>query len=1118
MSSERNAQASRKAASLSDRLEQLDEDAGATGSAAEQDHSSAGALPPPIPDSKPAAKSSRVQTPAAPSPATPTPASSLPATPIASTAAAGAAQTGDKPPPIPGVGPGIGPKVGPGVDPGVGKPSAAEAKPKSGPPPPPPVDRTKSDAAAPKTARNADNGPAGDVPDAIRPNGKARRAPGPGAAINEARPQDQRRAAQRRPAGPSRDRIAANDDAPSIGGLIYALNQRPSNRTFSYAAAASGLWAAIALGFSWAFMSNDLTAADGIGAVLSHPSFLTAFATVVGPILLFWFIAVLLWRAEELHLRSTAMTEVAVRLAEPDRMAEQSVASLGQAVRRQVSFMNDAVTRALGRAGELEALVHREVSSLENSYEDNERKIRGLIQELSGERHALLNTGDQFKDTLVQLGSEVPQLIDQLNQQQLRLAQIIEHAGTNLNQLESAIGSQTDKLQSSLGQNTDRLQRVLEDYTGALAVALGSRTDEMQTVLTGYTEALGGALDSRTQQMQSLLEDKRKAIDSSLETASDTLLNRTETIQLVFEEYGRALDETLANRTEAFDMQLVERTKALDNAFGERLRLFDEAMMRSTLAIDSAVGDNATALTSALDQHAENFTSALAQQAVQLDETLVRGIDAVRASSENISRQSIKAIEGLASQSDLLRNVSENLLDQISSVSNRFESQGQAIMRSANALESANYRIDRMLADRSDNLSATLERMSGTAEQLGAAFDGYSKNLEGTISGAQEQAKLLTQDLSRETAEHARAAVDTLQQFKQAAAREADQALEDLRSEFSSVSREVTERLGTLSDQFSQTTGQVREHAARAARELENEQGRLKQQLDQLPSASQEHAAAMRKALQDQLKALDQLAELAQNTAVQAAARPPSNDMLVRLEEVPARSPAAPDRRLPLASLSNTLARELHERQSRQVQAFATTPQAAPAQQPAAMASASVRRTPGPNDSAAPSTSNWSVGDLLARVSEDDGAAPEPAAANPSANLHEPSAPAQPREPTREPPPAERGAGIDIAQLARALDSATAAAIWSRFRNGQRGFMVRSIYAPEARHMFDEIVHRYQTQPEFRSNADIFVREFERTLRDCDQRDPSGDLTQEQIVSDTGRVYLLFAHASQRLV
>ena len=62
----------------------------------------------------------------------------------------------------------------------------------------------------------------------------------------------------------------------------------------------------------------------------------------------------------------------------------------------------------------------------------------------------------------------------------------------------------------------------------------------------------------------------------------------------------------------------------------------------------------------------------------------MNGINSVRSTSENISRQSIKAIEGLAGQSDLLRNVSENLLTQINSVTNRFENQGQAIMRSAN--------------------------------------------------------------------------------------------------------------------------------------------------------------------------------------------------------------------------------------------------------------------------------------------------------------------------------------------------------------------------------------------------------------------------------------------------
>src|SRR5690606_21058031 len=110
----------------------------------------------------------------------------------------------------------------------------------------------------------------------------------------------ERRAARRRPAGPSRARIAANDDAPSIGGLIYALNERPSNKPFIIAAAASGVWAAISIAFAWAFITRELGDATGFFDAIGRPATLMAFATVAGPIALFWFLALLVWRSEDL--------------------------------------------------------------------------------------------------------------------------------------------------------------------------------------------------------------------------------------------------------------------------------------------------------------------------------------------------------------------------------------------------------------------------------------------------------------------------------------------------------------------------------------------------------------------------------------------------------------------------------------------------------------------------------------------------------------------------------------------------------------------------------------------------------------------------------------------------
>ncbi|MGI9423338.1 MAG: hypothetical protein ACR2PA_09095, partial [Hyphomicrobiaceae bacterium] len=393
MIKENKAQATGKGGSLADRLDEL---TGDTAQAASSDKSKSGndpapnpKTPPPLPTSTPAAESAQKSKPPKPPVR---PASSPPSSPPKNAGNAKGNKAQSARPPKPPTPPG---KQG---SPAQSKPidalkaAAAPKSPSASQPasPPKPPSKTSGKASVPPPIPGKSRstpGPRPDpikksgldvdsasVPDAIRP--KDRPAPDqPGTAAPETR-----RPARRRPAGPSRERIAANDDAPSIGGLIYALNQKPSNKPFVYASAGSGIWAALAAGFAYGFILRDVSFEGGLAGLVSHPSFLTAFATLVGPIVLFWFLAFLSWRIEELHLRSTAMTEVAVRLAEPDRMAEQSVASLGQAVRRQVSFMNDAVSRALGRAGELEALVHNEVSTLEQSYEENERKIRGLIQ------------------------------------------------------------------------------------------------------------------------------------------------------------------------------------------------------------------------------------------------------------------------------------------------------------------------------------------------------------------------------------------------------------------------------------------------------------------------------------------------------------------------------------------------------------------------------------------------------------------------------------------------------------------------------------------------------------------------------------------------------------------
>ncbi|MEO0728873.1 MAG: hypothetical protein AAFY64_00655 [Pseudomonadota bacterium] len=361
--------------------------------------------------------------------------------------------------------------------------------------------------------------------------------------------QPERRRARRRPAGLPREHIAANDDQPSIGGLLYALNRKPSNKPFFIATIASAAWLSVGLIFGYFLIAPDLAAATSLGAFVRESAIMTVLATIAGPIALAWFLAFLAWRSEELHLRSTAMTEVAVRLAEPDRMAEQQISSLGQAVRREVTFMNDAVSHALSRANELDSLVQSEVHALERSYEDNERKIRSLLQELASERNSLSGTGEHFKQTLATLAHDVPTLIERLSEQQGKLANIIAGAGENLTTLEHSLATRTGDLQSTLTDQTQALQIVFDSGSEAIGTALESRTDQVQAILTEQAQALGGTLDNH-----------RTGVE-------ETLSGYTNALGMVLTDQNRKLSDQLETQGAALTAALDDRALALTSEF-----------------------------------------------------------------------------------------------------------------------------------------------------------------------------------------------------------------------------------------------------------------------------------------------------------------------------------------------------------------------------------------------------------------------------------------------------------------------------------------------------------------------------------------------------------------------
>jgi len=976
---------------------------------------------------------------------TPTPATAPPSAPPKTRATEAA------PPPLPGASAGAAPASGaPQGNPSpVGKPPPL-AKP---PTPAPSLDAPRrnppgADHAAPLSPQ---------APESPRAPDDQTDAPG-------------RRTARRRAAGQTR--IAANDDLPSIGGLIFALHAKPSQRPMQVAAIASIAWGLVSIILGWAMLAPELQRAPTFLEMLTRPTAITLAATIILPIALFWFIALLVWRAQELRLMSSAMTEVAIRLAEPDRMAEQQIASVGQAVRRQVNHMNEAVSRALGRAGELEALVHNEVASLERSYTQNENRIRSLLEELAGERNALLNTSERVSYSLKELGGDIPALVDKLSDQQVKLARFIEQAGQNLVALESSLSSNAALLASSVGARTQELHGVLSDSASEIRGLLDSRAseissamqsgkteientlatraEEIQAAFGGFAGGLDSALGQRAQQLKGMLDTTASSIESALTT-------RTEGLQAVLEEYTRALDATMEARQQGLDQQLLQRTKALDDAFSDRLKLLDESLLRSTMAIDSTVADKARALSTALETHAHDIAQVLGQQAGQLDEQIMHGVHAIRRASENVTRQSVQAIEGLAGQTELLRNLSDNFVSQIANVTNRFDHQGQTMMRAAGALEAANQRIDQSLQLRQAELTQTLEQIASKAQDIDRVMQTYPASLEGTVNKLETRALSAGEHLRRGFEEQSRRALDEMERLRNSAGGETERAVENLRERFKSISREVSEEIGSMQSRFSSTYDDMHQRAQRTLADLEREQARVREELERLPQATRSSADTMRQSLQEQLRALEQLSSLSRREVHRADVIPPTPTGGAGAASPPGRA---------ISSITQTLANELSQQQPPQQRTQSTLPAT-----PAAAQGDAARES-------------WKLGDLLARASQDDG----------------------------------RSGDLNLAGYARALDQTTASAIWSRFRAGQRGVMVRSIYSVEGRGLFDDVQRRYGSDAGFRQSVDHYQHNFQRVLRECEQRDPSGRLAQSQVVSDAGRAFLFLAHASGQLI
>ena len=118
------------------------------------------------------------------------------------------------------------------------------------------------------------------------------------------------------------------------------------------------------------------------------------------PLLPLWAFGAMLNRAQEMRHAAGNMTTAALRLLQPEKISGDSIATVGTAIRQEMTAIGDGVERAIARAGELEYMVQKEVMELERAYGDSEIRLQRLIEDIGNERREVISHAEQLRNSI----------------------------------------------------------------------------------------------------------------------------------------------------------------------------------------------------------------------------------------------------------------------------------------------------------------------------------------------------------------------------------------------------------------------------------------------------------------------------------------------------------------------------------------------------------------------------------------------------------------------------------------------------------------------------------------------------------------------------------------------
>jgi len=450
-------------------------------------------------------------------------------------------------------------------------------------------------------------------------------------------------------------------------------------------------------------------------------------------------------------------------------------------------------------------------------------------------------------------------------------------------------------------------------------------------------------------------------------------------------------------------------------------------------------------------------TGRAADQMTEAQAGIGRASDYLSKTLEAVARSAKAVRENVESQADRLDATAEHAILRAGELALSFADQGEALTRTAKELGDENERAVRAFAEQRETLDALAADLRERADTIETAIAGHADVINTALDEADAKAMGLGPRVTREAERLTAAARDAASQIEQ-------------------TTGLMESRTTDMQARVADATGHLAQTIDFSTKNVDASGERLQALLNDIGTAAQSAAKDMTAASDDLGGRIDQLPEA---TAAQAD----------RLRAVMGEQIGA------IASVAESVANALERMGPGPVSG--SWPPADPASQASPAAFTPPRTQPVESSTGpAPDSRDWKLGDVLSAArAREDGASSMPRAAH---HIIE----------------TLQSLSIDID---RALEEDPPMELWKRYRDGERNVFTRRVASLRGKEPHTRIGERYQSNAEFRGDADRYMAQFEMLLSDAAEKNPDGLLADTYMSSDIGKVYALLAEATGRV-